>query len=270
MKCIFGNMVQGRYGSVLFKTKKNKPKPKDQWVIVPGTHEPIIDIDLWNSVQSKINANFKPFTGGKIGVFAKKCKCKNCGYTLKTSKSHDDRYLRCPTRQVDKSSCIGSFISENVLKRTILKELNLLIEQYLNVDQLEEKVILNQFRNDKEQLKKEIAGYQANINKQSKAIKNLYMDKVNGIITEEQFIEFNTDFQSKKQDVEAVLAEKQKKLLELNNEQETLKSKRELLQKYVNVTELTREMIDNLIDYIEVGAKDHITKKKTIEIHWKI
>ena len=29
-------------------------------------------------------------------------------------------------------------------------------------------------------------------------------------------------------------------------------------------------MIDNLIDYIEVGAKDPITKKKTIEIHWKI
>ena len=265
-----GNMVQGKYGSVSYRRKKNKPKPKDQWVIVPGTHEPIIDIDLWNSVQSKINANFKPFSGGKIGIFAKKCKCKNCGYTLKTSKSHEDRYLRCPTRQVSKSSCDGSFISENVLKRTILKELNLLIEQYLNVDQLEEKVILNQFRNDKEQLKKEIARYQANINKQSKAVKTLYIDKVNGIITEEQFIEFNTEFNKQKESLEAVIAKRNKKLAELENEQETLKSKRELLQKYVNVTELSREMVDNLIDYIEVGAKDPITKKKTIEIHWKI
>lgn len=145
-----------------------------------------------------------------------------------------------------------------------------MIEQYLNVDQLEEKVILNKFRNEKEQLKKEIAGYQANINKQSKAVKTLYMDKVNGIITEEQFIEFNTDFNKQKESLELIIAEKSKKLEELENEQETLKSKRELLQKYVNVTELTREMIDNLIDYIEVGAKDPITKKKTIEIHWKI
>lgn len=269
MKCIFGNMVQGRYGSVSFKSHKNKPKPKDQWVIVQGTHEPIIDINLWNSVQSKIDANFKPFTGGKIGIFAKKCKCKNCGYTLKTSKSHDDRYLRCPTRQVDKSSCIGSFISENVLKRTVLKEINLLIEQYLNVDQLEEKVILNRFRNDKEQLKKEIAEYQANINKQSKAVKTLYMDKVNGIITEEQFIEFNTDFNKQKESLELIIAEKSKKLAELENEQETLKSKRQILEQYVNVTELTREMIEGLIDYIEVGAKDPITKKKEIKIHWK-
>lgn len=66
-------MVQGRYGSISYKSKKNKPKPKDQWVIVNGTHEPIIDINLWNSVQSKINSNFKPFTSGKIGIFAKKC-----------------------------------------------------------------------------------------------------------------------------------------------------------------------------------------------------
>lgn len=265
-----GNMVQGKYGSISFRTKKNKPKSKKEWIRVEGTHEPIIDIDLWNSVQSKINANFKPFGGGKIGIFARKCKCKHCGYTLKTSKSHEDRYLRCPTRQVDKSSCIGSFISENVLKRTVLKEINLLIEQYLNVDQLEEKVILNQFRNNKEQLKKEIAEYQANINKQLKAVKTLYMDKVNGIITEEQFIEFNTDFNKQKESLELIIAEKSKKLAELENEQETLKSKRELLQKYVSVTELTREMVDNLIDYIEVGAKDPITKKKTIEIHWKI
>ncbi len=270
MKCIFGNMVQGKYGKVSYKSKKNKPKPKEQWDIVPGTHEAIIDRDLWNSVQSKINANFKPFKGGTIGVFAKKCKCKHCGYTLKTSKSHDDRYLRCPTRQVDKSSCIGSFISEKVLKRTVLKELNLLIEQYLNVEQLEENVILKQFRNNKELLKKEISQYQANVNKYGKALKELFMQKVNESITQEEFVSLSAELRKDREHIETLLTEKKNKLLELNNEQETLKSKKELLQKYVNVTELTREMIDNLIDYIEVGAKDPITKKKTIEIHWKI
>ena len=270
MKCIFGNMVQGKYGSVSYKSKKNKPKPKAKWNRVEGTHEAIIDRDLWNSVQSKINANFKPFGGGKIGIFAKKCRCKHCGYTLKTSKSHEDRYLRCPTRQVDKNSCVGSFVAENTVKKEVLKKLNELIKQYLNVDQLEEKVILNQFRNDKEKLQKEISQYQANIDKKSNTIKNLYIDKVNGIISQEQFIEFNEDFQREKQGIEILLAKKQAKLLELNNEQEVLKSKRQILEQYVNVTELTREMIEGLIDYIEVGAKDPITKKKTIEIHWKI
>ena len=104
----------------------------------------------------------------------------------------------------------------------------------------------------------------------SKAIKDTYIDKVNGIISQEQFMEFNESFQVEKANLENLLAEKQKKLLELNNEQEILKSKRQILEKYINVTELSREMVDNLIDYIVVGAKDPITKKKTIEIHWKI
>ena len=264
-----GNMVQGKYGSVSYKSKKNKPKPKEQWDRKEGTHEPIIDNDLWDSVQSKIKENFKPFSSGKIGVFAKKCKCKYCGYVMKTSKTRNDRYLRCPTRQVDHSSCVGSFISENVLKRTVLKELNLLIEQYLNVDQLEENIILKQFRDEKEQMQKEISQCQANINKKSKAIRDSYMDKINGIISQEQFIEFNEEFKKEKEKLETLLAEKQQKLLQLNNEQDTLKSKRQILQKYIKVTELTREMTENLIDYIVVGQKDPITKRKSIEIHWK-
>ena len=265
-----GNMVQGKYGSISYKSKKNKPKSKEEWVIVKGTHEPIIDIDLWNSVQSKINANFKPYSGGKIGVFAQKCRCKGCGYTLKTSKTHNDRYLRCPTRQVDKDSCEGSFISQKVLERTVLKELNSLIDKYLNVDKLEEGIVLTQFGEEREKLQKEISQYQISIQKKSKAIKDTYIDKVNGIISQEQFMEFNESFQVEKANLENLLAEKQNKLLELNNEQETLKSKRQILEKYINVTELSREMVDNLIDYIVVGSKDPITKKKTIEIHWKI
>lgn len=264
-----GDMVQGKYGSVSYKSHKNKTKPKEQWIIVEGTHEPIIDMDLWNSVQSKINSNFKPFSNGKIGLFAKKCKCKYCGYTLKTSKSHEDRYLRCPTRQVSKDDCIGSFISENVIKRTVLNEINCLIDKYLNVDQLEENIIIEKFKDKKQQIQKEIAQCESNLAKKSKAIKASYMDKVNGIITQEQFIEFNQEFIKEKEKIEALLKEKHEKLLEFNNEQETLKSKRQILEQYINVAELSREMVDNLIDCIVVGQKDPITKKKSIEIHWK-
>ena len=38
-----GNMVQGKYGSVSYKTKQNKPRPKEEWIRTEGTHEPIIE-----------------------------------------------------------------------------------------------------------------------------------------------------------------------------------------------------------------------------------
>lgn len=265
-----GNMVQGRHGSISYKSKKNKPKPKDQWVIVKNTHEPIIDMELWNRVQKKVKDNFKPFEGGKIGIFAKKCKCKYCGYILKASKSRGHRYLRCSTSQVDKSCCVGSCISEKLLKETVLKELNLLIEQYLNVDELKENIIFKELKSEKETLKKEIFQYQSIIDKKTKNIQNLYMDKINEIITQEQFLEFNKNFSKEKENLEKILNEKKAKLQDIDNEKDAINNKKEVLEKYTNVTELTREMVETLIDYIEIGRTDPVTKKKPIEIHWKI
>ena len=67
-----GNMVQGKYGSVSYKTKQNKPRPKSEWYIVEGTHEPIIDRELWDRVQALIEQRAKPFDIGTIGLFAEK------------------------------------------------------------------------------------------------------------------------------------------------------------------------------------------------------
>lgn len=60
-----GNMVQGKYGSVSYKTKQNKPRPKEEWYRVEGTHEPIIDRELWDRVQSMVAEKAKPFTVGE-------------------------------------------------------------------------------------------------------------------------------------------------------------------------------------------------------------
>nr|WP_277934476.1 recombinase family protein [Parablautia intestinalis] len=65
-----GNMVQGRYGSTSYKTKQNKPRPKSEWYVVEGTHEPIIDRELWDTVQRLLSQRTKPFRTGTIGLFA--------------------------------------------------------------------------------------------------------------------------------------------------------------------------------------------------------
>ena len=96
-----GNMVQGKYGSVSYKTKQNKPRPKEEWYRVEGTHEPIIDRELWDRVQSMVAEKAKPFTVGTIGLFARKARCMNCGYTMRSNKQTDGRhYLQCSNRHV--------------------------------------------------------------------------------------------------------------------------------------------------------------------------
>ena len=119
-----GNMVQGKYGSISYKSKQNRPRPKSEWYRVEGTHEPIIDRDLWERVQKLLAQRAKPFSGGSIGLFARKVRCAHCGYTMRSTKSRGRHYLQCPSRHVAKDACIGSFISVEKLEQTVLCELN--------------------------------------------------------------------------------------------------------------------------------------------------
>ena len=91
-----GNMVQGRYGSVSYKTKQNKPRPKSDWYVVKGTHEAIIDPVLWNSVQTLIAQRARPFSTGAIGLFARKTRCAACGCTLCPQKTGESTICNAP------------------------------------------------------------------------------------------------------------------------------------------------------------------------------
>lgn len=265
-----GNMVQGKYGSVSYKTKQNKPRPKDQWYRVEGTHEPIIDRELWDNVQALIAQKAKPFTVGQIGLFARKARCMNCGYTLRTNKQRDGRrYLQCPTRHVAKDSCIGSFISVPKLEKAVIDEINKLSAEYLNKDELIENAQFNNnLREQQEEVNMEIVAYQKKISEYTKGIRELYLDKVKGILSETDFLELSKDFSTEKERLEKLVIDSQKKLDVIERKIQAGDNRRQLIEQYTNLEHLDREIVDKLIDYILIGKKDPVTKNVPIEIHW--
>ena len=131
-----GNMVQGKYGSISYKTKQCKPRPKEEWYVVEGTHEPIINHELWDRVQKLVGERAKPFDVGTVGLFARKARCANCGYIMRSSKNRGKHYLQCSNRHVAKDACIGSFISVDRLEHMVIAELNRLSEKHLDQDEL--------------------------------------------------------------------------------------------------------------------------------------
>ena len=265
-----GNMVQGKYGSVSYKTKQNKPRPKSEWYIVEGTHEPIIDRELWDKVQVLIAQKAKPFTAGTIGLFAKKARCMNCGYVMRSNKQSDGRrYLGCSSRHVSKNACVGSFISVPKLEQAVITEINKLSAAYLDKDELEQSVIFNSdVRGKQKALKEEIAAYQSKIGEYTKGIRELYLDKVKGILSEQDYLDLSKDFSTQKKRLEKLVIDTQKQLDIMERKIQAGDNKRQLIEQYTNLEHLNREIVDKLIDYIEVGKKDPVTKEVPIEIHW--
>lgn len=264
-----GNMVQGKYGSISYKSKINKPRPKEKWYIVEETHEPIIERNLWDRVQNLIMQRAKPFKIGKIGLFAKKARCMNCGYTLRSVKNHGYYYLQCANKYVSKDSCVGSFIAVKKLEKTVITELNKLIQEYLDKDEVERKIELNNNLNSKiVKLEKDIAAYEKKIGEYSKGIQQLYLDKVKGIITENQFVEFSKNFTNEKERFEILIVENKNQISDIEKKIQIGDNHRQLIEQYTNINELDRETVEKLIDYVLVGKRDEQTKEVPVEIHW--
>lgn len=264
-----GNMVQGKYGSVSYKTKQNKPRPKENWYRMEHTHEAIIDRGLWDRVQTLIAAKAKPFDAGTVGLFAGKARCANCGYTMRSSKNRGKHYLQCSNRHVAKDACIGAFIAVEKLEKIVIQELNALSQRYLDQDELERNIEFNQnleqqranWLNAKEKLTKQMEDHHT-------YVRTLYMDKVKGIVSEADYLAMADDFAKERARMESQIKEAQHHIADLDAQMLPGDQRKEIIRGYTHVEHLTREMVEILIDYITVGKRIPGTQDVPIEIHW--
>ena len=264
-----GNLVQGKYESVSYKTSINRPRPNELWIRVEGTHEPIIDRAMWDRVQKMIAERAKPFKVGTIGLFAKKVRCASCGYVMRSSKSGGRHFLQCPSRHYAKGACEGAFISVDRLERMVIDELKRLNAAYLDMDELERKVQLcAELIELKGELESEITTYQGKINQFTKGLRDLYFDKVKGLICDADFVELSKDFTSQKERLEVQVLECKKQIAEIDIKIAVGDNRRELIEQYVNSEHLTREVVEIFIDKIMVGKRISGTRNVPIEIHW--
>lgn len=264
-----GNMVQGKYGSVSYKTKQNRPRPKETWYRVGGTHEPVIEKELWERVQTLLNQHVKPFAAGTIGIFARKARCANCGYTMRSSKTRDKYYLKCPARLIAADACTGSFIAVEALEGAVIGELRRLSDSYLDKERLEQNV---RIRYDSEEQKTKLISHmdacQKKIVEYSKGIRELYLDKVKGILTERDYVELSGNFTRERACMENMILDGRRRLALLEKNMQAEESRRQIIDRYTNMEHLSREMVEMLIAFISVGSRIPETGEAPVEIHW--
>lgn len=265
-----GNMVQGKYGSISYKTKQNKPRPREAWYVVEGTHEPIIERELWDRVAALRQQRAKPFCGGTIGLFARKARCAYCGYVMRSSKTKGRHYLKCPNHHVAADACPGAFISVEKLEQAVLAELDRLSQAYLDRDALEQSIeFCTNLQAQKARLLADLDVYRDKVASYTKGLRDLYLDKVKGILNEEDYVALSTDFTKERDRLGRVITDGERQLDELEERIATGDNRREIVEQYTHLDHLTREMVDILIDHVSIGRRAKGTKTVPLEIFWK-
>lgn len=273
-----GNMVQGKYGSASYKTKKNIPRPQSEWYTVEGTHEPVISRELWDAVRQKNAERTKPFKSGRPGLFAGKARCANCGYTLRSSKKGEKRYLQCPNRHVAKDSCEGAFISVERLERMVREELNRLLTEYLDEDLLkaEQKNIslpcgqrsTAPMQQELHSLRERISLYQKKQEEYAESLRAVYMDRARGLLPEREAGELAQEFLAGKEHFLRLHTQAQEHLAKLQKNTTEDHGQEVSLTKQFRLECLDRETVETMVEYVNVGRRIAGSRDVPVEIHW--
>lgn len=75
-------------------------QPRDQWTITDGLHPPIIDRELWETVQAIADGRYRPARndGTVRSPLAGLVKCANCGQNMQRMVMKGSAYLLCTRR----------------------------------------------------------------------------------------------------------------------------------------------------------------------------
>lgn len=272
-----GNLVQGKITSMGYKVHKFKKVAEIDWCRIENSHEAIIDMETWNKVQKILGTHSKPIKSGVVHYLSRKvyCSCCNKSFMRNVYNAHDGKraYLQCKGAKKYHICDNNKAIRMDKLETILLNAINDLLNNYYdqnNLKELYQQKDKNNFDNEikinlliieKENLTKRV---ESNKN----YYRNLFEEKVNGVIEEEMFRFMSKEYFS---EIENMMKRIELIDIEIENLKKLADDKKEtdkILKKYKHIKELNKVIIDEFIDKVYIGNYDKITKTRDIEIEW--
>jgi len=254
-----GDMVQGKNTTYSYKIKQCRAIPKEEWIIVEGTHEPIIDRETFNNAQALFNKHIrKSPKKNSVDLFSGLVRCADCKRVMnKKTNSHSYgtyHYYRCVTaRKMRKSACTNHTIRIDRLYQAVLLTIQKMIDTAINMSDMLEKINNSKGRKKKSgHLQKTLETHISERERLVNMISDLYPDWKSGVITKEEY-------QNLKQRLNEKLQASDEKIAVLKlSEQELKKGITEEnnfvahFKKYGNISALTRPLLTELVEEIFV------------------
>jgi len=277
-----GNLVQGKETSISYKNHKRRRIDKSNWSIKENTHEPIIDMETWITVQQRLNKNEKPTQTGEIHFFSQKVYCEHCKrifmrnvYRVKEEKTDKRAYLQCKGSRKYNDCNNNKSIRLDVLEEAIKTEINLQLIKFYDKNSLEKqykknKNIKNRYPDKIKSLEFEKARVEKQMNEKNNYYINLYEDKTRGIISEEEFVMLRKSYLQSIEDNKnrIQIIEDELKLLKIKMGQENETTN--ILEKYKRIDKLNKIIIDEFIDKIYIGKINNKIQTRDIIVEWNI
>lgn len=198
-----GNMVQGR------KTQRMRGKPhmkkKEDWIVVPHTHEPIVDKNTWEKVQELLKRRTRnPGLKTNVTVFAGFLKCGDCGRALVKKAGKNIRYYCGTYVRYGKQYCSPHMIPHKVLEDMMLGDFKEILKGVENRKELVERVRIESSHSGER--REEKAKVLSELTKVRRLKKAVYEDYKEELISRQEFTAYRQEYAKKEELLEKQMA----------------------------------------------------------------
>ena len=261
-----GNMVQGKNTTISYKIKQCRAIPKEDWIIVEGTHEAIVDRETFDKAQSLFNQFIrKAPQKSEVDLFSGFVRCADCLRAMnKKTNSHPYgtyHYYRCGTsRKIKKSLCMIHTIRIDKMELAVLASIQGMIDSAVEMDKLIKRINSSPVKKkESSHICSAIDTHTAELEKLKGMIIDLYPDWKSGIISKEEYFTLKEQLTEKTTSLEKALENLKRTNEEFKNGITEDNDFISHFKKYGKIDTLTRAMVVELIDKIYVHEGGRIT-----------
>ena len=256
--------VYGKYRVKAVGSKQKQLLPASEWKRIPNHHEAIISMEEYEQVQSmkgSVPARFTPI-GRRASVYTGRVVCDCCGRNMIYKKDRVGKMLfQCNVNYRKKNNCAHRiFVTDldTIIKGELSRHISGLAELKILLDK------------EKEQQNERIRGAKQRLNMAEDTLRRLelelrtaYESYAKGITDKETYLMQKESYEVMISGIKEKIEAQKEAVFLLENQKPSDNSGLKFLEDNSEVTEITDELLDALLEKVVVYAD------KTIELRWK-
>lgn len=285
-----GHMVQGRKREALWEGQKQTALPKEQWIVVKNTHEPIIEQAVFDGVQKlgeqaarvyyEKQTRFAEVTNTE-NILKGLVYCGSCDTNLvryknvrenkhKEPKFHVWYNYICPVHTAEIDRCSFTSIPETELLEVVFSVIHSQLMTALDMEKLIKGVAnKSAVLSKKQQIHQRMEQARTQLNRIARLKESLYDDYLDRLMDEKDYLYAQNRYKEQETELVALLGELS---AQEQSMRETQTEENPWLRTFLTFREepfLTRKMALELVEKVIVHSKSAVTVKLRFEDEYR-
>lgn len=275
-----GDVINFKSYSKSYKMKKRIENPEENRAIFLNVHEAIIERATWEKVQAltKGTRRKRPQVTQEPSVFSGYLKCPECGGNLNfhfNQGNHDIKFFSCQNHNSGLRKCSSThYIRLDFLERVVLYEVNRLAAFASEYEDAFIKAIMGRSAKVAENVRvrkqRELDGLLARDKELDMLFERLYEDNVAGKIDDARFAKMAKRYEQEQGETGKRIKALRLELKQSEGKRMDIDDFLTTVRRYTNATKITKRMVGELIDHIDVyqaEKQDGVTTQRVV-IHY--